>query len=65
MMAGYSDWIFDEDDKENNNSSDHDPIVFTILRKKFGCLSQPSSPNNNEFCWTEDMFIIYLLISWF
>lgn len=59
MMAGYSDWIFDEDDKENINSSDHDPIVFTILRKKFGCLPsepQPASPDNNDFCWTEGMF---------
>lgn len=59
MMAGYSDWIFDVDDKKNINSSDRDPTVFTILREKFCCVPsepQSSTPSNNEFCWTEDMF---------
>lgn len=58
-MAEYSDWIFEVDDKKDVNSSNHDPIVFTILREKFSSVPSephPSSPNNNAFCWTEDMF---------
>lgn len=57
MMAAYSEWILDENDNKNSDSSDHCQTVVAVLRSKFYLESKSSSTLNNEgFYWTEDMF---------
>lgn len=59
MIAEYSDWILDDNDNKNRDSSDHRQIVFSALRRKFNLESEGEpdrTPNNNGFCWTNDMF---------